>query len=69
MAYDNHFCLQWLHRYYINLCDAKWLRAIEFGSVYFLTVFAYILCAKNVVGQAVLEKPLKPLMSFNIVRI
>lgn len=51
------------------LMQNKRLGAIEFGSVYFHTVFAYILCPKNVVGQAAFAKLLRPLMSFNLVRI
>lgn len=43
--------------------------AVEFGSVYFHTVFAYILCPKNAVGQVALAKHLLPLMSFRLVRI
>lgn len=38
------------------LMQNKKLGAEEFGSVYFHTVFAYILRPKNVVGQAALAK-------------
>lgn len=51
------------------LVQNKRLGAVEFGSVYFHTVFAYILHPKNAVGQAALAKLLQPLMSFNLVRI
>lgn len=51
------------------LMQNKRLGAAEFGSVYFHTVFAYILRPKNAVGQAALAKLLQPLMSFNLVRI
>lgn len=51
------------------LMQNKRLGAAELGSVYFHTVFAYILCPKNAVGQAALAKLLQPLVSFNLVRI
>lgn len=51
------------------LMQNKRLGAVQFGSVYFHTVFAYILHPKNAVGQAALAKLLQPLVSFNLVRI